>query len=323
MVGAAAFGVYTISTPRRSSPTSSNASTSLNLGTASVSTTNGMSTTASQSNSSTAETLNASTTSTSISSPSVVVGSPVDHFQKDSYKGLEIDKDVYQTIPLTIYGPPGAVVKLGTAGILNNTWIHLGSSVVTTSPLGTRVDLTVAGATIPLLKPNTFPKLLITANFSSPAQAAVNASVPLALESPAPIVVNGPSDGLLPSSITVQAGLAEPWPTIDVYDPSDPSISSLTVSSLQVLGLVNGSSIQSVPSWLSINFPSPNLVLSAYQPAYLSIHESNTLSLPPSTNSLAPSSMKKFTLAVQETINGTPLTQYVTLYVFPPIQGSL
>jgi hypothetical protein len=257
-------------------------------------------------------------TSTSSSGAArVVLGTPTSHFVTDTF-GTVTDKWVlYQVIPVTVYGPTSTTFSLSTPNLPSQTWVHFGSSSVVTSATGTDTTITIMGA---IASPGPGQSQDFTVQASDSAMT-VNSTIQVATGSegsPLMVLSGSPSEQLLPSTVDgLPSNASTPVSIPMVYDPSSPSTEPSTLAvSLDVLGIVVNGSVESVPSSMSFDFSNATFTLGQYQPAFISIHESNTVDL-----SVA-SPPQQYVVAIGETVNGVQSTQDVTMTIAPPFQSA-
>jgi hypothetical protein len=122
------------------------------------------------------------------------------------------------------------------------------------------------------------------------------------------------AEPLFPTSESFASNVSSASSVNMVYDPGNVSAapSSLSVD-LKVLGVVVDGSVKSMPSTLVFSFSKADFTLAPYQPDFLTIDESNTIPLGPT------SPPQRFVVAVAETVNGVEATQDLALTIEPPV----
>jgi len=243
----------------------------------------------------------------------VVVGSPVICGLTDWFKGTGEGLTVYEVVPLVIYSPTAATVNLMGLNTPPGTFIHFSNMTVTATSTGIGDNLTIAGAVLTTASETDKYTLIVDA--ASPT-AKADLDIPLILSGAT--ILSAPAGQLLPSAITVPSNASSPRPSVVVYDPANSTSNPAVLQvSLRVLGLSANGSTESLPSWLDFGFAPANMTLTPYQPAVLSIHESNTLIIPALHLQEGPG--QTYSVAVAESINGVTSTQFVAVTFTPPV----
>jgi hypothetical protein len=241
----------------------------------------------------------------------ITIAAPLSCHVYDQYRGTGSSFVAYQIIPLKIYSTTPETVSLTALNAPPGTWMHFDQDVLTATSAGIPDNLTLIGAMVPF-EPTARNYTLMVDASSGPQQ--LNATLPV-IPVAGPTIIRSSGGSILPSKVIVPSNNSIPWDTTVVYDPSGTATpASVLGVTLKVLGISSSGSVQPLPNWLDINFPQQNLTLTAFKPAILSIHESNTLALSTSASS------QTYSVAVSVAIDGVASEQFISVTITPPVQ---
>jgi hypothetical protein len=248
--------------------------------------------------------------------PQMVIGNPTScRVYDQGSRAVPTSWILYQVIPVTVYAPTSTILTLSAPDIPPDSWAHFGTNPLVASPAGANTTLTVMGVVTTSQGSGSVHNLTVQA--SSPA-LTVNSTVPVAWGSlggrPLTVLSGEGAEPLFPTSESFASNVSSASSVNMVYDPGNVSAapSSLSVD-LKVLGVVVDGSVKSMPSTLVFSFSKADFTLAPYQPDFLTIDESNTIPLGPT------SPPQRFVVAVAETVNGVEATQDLALTIEPPV----
>ncbi|HVP23606.1 MAG TPA: hypothetical protein VMS77_06815 [Conexivisphaerales archaeon] len=214
-----------------------------------------------------------------------------------------------ETFPITVVSPKSTDVELDITGLPDSAWASLSTNTLrNVGPSGKAAILTIFGAIADSGGPGGAPtyNVTVTAHGADGSLSQVGFSVIV----PVPLtVLHQPG----PLNIT----WIEPWRASQsgpsytlcgaVYDPQTTSSGSLPVE-LTPLGMVNGSQIMPLPSWIAFTWPVQVTKLEAEMPIYF---ETEAL--------LNGAPVGAYTFAFGEEIGGVAFVFNVTMDIIPPI----
>ena len=202
----------------------------------------------------------------------VQVGDPAVHYFSLSNPNYTVSGPSWEDWPVTVYSNTTTGVDLSAASVIYGNRVEfVPSHLADVGPAGATTHMLIAGAVRPFVN-NDISNVSLMVRASGEGGRLGEALIPM--EGSGYITVLRSST---PSNATV-GGQQPFWATQGqtdygadslVYDPGGaPSNSSLRVG-LSIVGLVNGTRVSGVPSWLSLGLLAPTLTLEAYQPVFL------------------------------------------------------
>lgn len=247
--------------------------------------------------------------------PQIVIGNPTScRVYDQGSRAVPSSWILYEVIPVSVFAPASTILTLSAPNLPPDSWAHFGTNPIVASLAGANTTLTVIGVVVASQGSGNIHNLTVMASSSS---LVVSSTVHVSWDSlggrPLTVLSGEGVEPFFPTSETF-AGNDTASDSINmVYDPSNASTapSSLRVN-LKVLGVVVDGSVKNMPSKLSISFSKTDFTLNPYQPDFLTIDEFNTISLG------SASLPQRFVVAVAETINGTELTEDLTVTIEPP-----
>ena len=216
---------------------------------------------------------------TAVASPSasvvgglkIQVGSPEVHYFTMTTPNYTVSGPSWEDWPITVTSNATTDVDLSAASVIYGDWVEFVPSHLTNvGPAGAVAHMLIAGAVRPFVDNDiSNVSLMIRAS----GQGGELGQVLIPMEGSEYITVFRSS---APSNITTgvhpfQAtrGQTDYGAYSLVYDPGGvPSNTSLQVD-LSIVGVINGTQVNGVPTWLALSLLNPSVTLQAYQPVYL------------------------------------------------------
>jgi hypothetical protein len=212
-----------------------------------------------------------------------------------------------QEIPLTITSSGQTHVKLEGSQLPNGGWVEILPKTLEVGPNGATAKIVMTGVERPPgINPIDTHAMAVHAVSDNGNIATIFVPVTIVqnvtvLHSAGPI--------LFENTIPINSNQQQNAVYGAVYDPSDNS--KQIQASLSVIGLVNGTTVEPLPSWLGVEIPNSTFTLDALKPYYFMIYP---------TTSSAPEGT--FTVAIGEEVGGEHFVENLKLNVFNAYFGA-
>ncbi len=210
----------------------------------------------------------------------------------------------YEEFPIKVYSDKVRTVTLDAKDFLSSGWYKFEPQELVATPQGTPSTLIVASVVKPFMI-NVLSNHVVKL-YANSSDGNSFAYLPLT-EGGNPIKVLNSTGPIEFGSLTTNINNTTPNSVGIVYD-SNQSSTSLPVS-FSVLGVVDGSKISQMPSWLSVDFLPSAFTLNSSKPYYFAI-DITTVAPPVGSNT---------TVAIGEKIGTKNYTGYIPISIPPPV----
>ncbi|MGI0088501.1 MAG: hypothetical protein ACREBI_11185 [Nitrosotalea sp.] len=203
-------------------------------------------------------------------------------------------------VPITVYASQKTQVNLGLGSYPNDAFFKFVPDTVVATSQGADAIMVMAGAGIP--NPD-YPNALHTDVASIMASSQYGNSTAVGFlpiyEGQKITILHGPQPINLTNS-NFGGNAASGFKIVGViYDPPTGSGYTMQVH-MSVLGLMNGTELVPIPSWLRVSFPVPDFTLNATRPYFFMLNFTTT-SVP----------KEPYPVAIDENVGGSHFTQVV------------
>ena len=243
----------------------------------------------------------------------VQIGSPAVHYVSFTAPQSTSSGPSWEDWPLTVYSNTTTDVDLSAGSVIDGVWVQfVPSHLANVGPAGTTTHMLLAGAVKPFVNNDISNVSMI---IRATGQNGARGQVLLPVERTWAVTPIGSAQAVnLTTSLESHFMVFQNQTGYDwfpfVYDPGGFATDASLTESFSLVGMVNGSVVSGIPSWLRVDVVTSSVTLAAHVPAYVEVTLAPSASAP----------LGNYAILVKGVIDGQTSFIAIPFWVSPPIR---